>query len=600
MTGVVTALDLGGSHVLAGSVDLPRGTVERGPRVSFPADADRSELLTLVVGAARERLGESTRVACAVPGPFDYAEGVGWIGHKLEPLYGVDLGAALATGLELPRHAITFVNDADAFLLGESLAGAAVGHARAVGVTLGTGLGSAFLADGRIVGDGATVPPNGEIHLVEYLAKPVEESISRAALIGRYGDPSRDVEELAALARAGDGRARTAFAEVGTALGEVLEPWLRSFAATCLVVGGSIARGWDLFEASLRSSLESVASLEAIRPAERLDDAALLGAAIASARIVIRHARATASQVAAWRHERLAAAARPLHELSVAEARAEQAAESIVRERASDGVVALDLDGGRVPLRLYRPAERQSSPLLVWLPGGGWVLDTLAASESTCRRLARETPCAVAAVRYRLAPEHPFPTALEDAVAAIRWLVAHAAHHALDPGRVVVGGASAGANLAAAVTQLARTGGDLALAAQVLVYPALARDPGTYSRHAYDDPAFFGVGDIEWCWSHYVPSEDATSPLASPLLAEELAGLPPALVVTAELDPLRDEGELYAERLRLAGVPVECVRFAGVPHGFFSRGGVLAAADDAQLLVIDTLRAAFAAPESAD
>ncbi len=150
----------------------------------------------------------STRVACAVPGPFDYSGGISLVEHKLRSIHGVDLGAALAAGLDLPRDAISFVNDADAFLLGESWIGAAAGHRRAVGVTVGTGLGSAFLADGRIVSEGATVPPGGEIHLLEHRARPVEETISRGALISRYGDASLDVEDLAALAR-GRRRARS-------------------------------------------------------------------------------------------------------------------------------------------------------------------------------------------------------------------------------------------------------------------------------------------------------------------------------------------------------------------------------------------------------
>ena len=590
MSGPVTALDLGGTHVIAGRVEADMATVVRGPRVALPADAERDDLLARITGAAREMLGESTRVACAVPGPFDYARGVCWVGHKLEPLYGADLGLALSAGLDLPRDAISFVNDADAFLLGESWAGAAAGHRRAVGVTLGTGLGSAFLADGRIVSAGATVPPSGEIHLVEYRGRPVEETISRGALIERYGDASLDVEELAARARGGDARAREAFDGIGAALGEVLGPWLQSFGASCLVVGGSIARAWELFEGALHGSLADVTSLESIRPAALLDDAPLLGAAIASTRIVFRRSRATDSQVSAWRDR--VAGARPLHRLSVAEARVEQAAAVAAGTPQGDGLETADLEGP-VPIRLYRPRAVDPVPLCVWFPGGGWVLDTLLATEHVYRHVALSTPCAVACVRYRLAPEHPFPTPVEDAVAAVRWLVEHADDHRVDPRCVVVGGASAGANLAAAVTLAAR-GGDPDVAAQVLVYPALVREPATRSRNE-SDSSFFGAADIEWCWSHYLArDEDASNPLAAPLRADELAGLPPALVVTAGLDPLRDEAELYADRLRAAGVPVECVRFGGVPHGFFSRSGELDAADEAQQLVIDMLRTTFA------
>ncbi len=592
MSRTVTALDLGGSHVVAGRVDIGAGTVARGPRVLLPDGASRADLLDAIVGAAREVL-DGSHLACAVPGPFDYAGGICWLGHKLEPLYGVDVGAALAAGLDLPRDAISFLNDADAFLLGESWKGAAAGHRRAVGVTVGTGLGSAFLADGRIVSVDATVPPSGEIHLLEYRARPVEETISRRALIERYGDASLDVEDLAELARGGDSRARAAFAEAGTALGEVLAPWLRSFASSCLVVGGSIARAWDLFEGGLHDSLEDVTTLEAIRPAALLDDAALLGAAMGSTGILFRGPRATDAQVTAWRSARLAAGARPVHGLSVAEARADQAAEQVVRTTEGAGVETVDLDGP-VPIRLYRPPGADPAPVCVWFPGGGWVLDTLPSAEPMCRHVASAAPCAVAGVRYRLAPEHPFPAPLDDVVATVRWLVETAADHGLDPSRVVVGGASAGANLAAALTLVARGSDDLDLAAQVLVYPALAREAAIRVSHPDADEAFFGADDMEWCWSHYLArDEDASNPLAVPLLADDLEGLPPALVITAQLDPLRDEGELYAGRLRAAGVPVECVRFGGVPHGFFSQGGVLDAADEAQLLVIEMLRRAF-------
>lgn len=596
MSRVVTALDLGGTHVVAGRVDLGTGTVDRGPRIPLPDDASRAEVLDAIIGAAGEMLGDGTRVACAVPGPFDYSGGISLVEHKLRSIHGVDLGAALAAGLDLPRDAISFVNDADAFLLGESWIGAAAGYRRAVGVTVGTGLGSAFLADGRIVSEGATVPPSGEIHLLEHRARPVEETISRGALISRYGDASLDVEDLAALARGGDERARVAFAEAGSALAEVLEPWMRSFAASCLVVGGSIARAWDLFGGALHDSLADVGSLEAIRPAASLDDAALLGAAMASSRIVFRRSRGTDAQVGVWRGERLAAGARPLHLLSVVEARAAEAAGSVVGTDGGGGVETADLDGP-VPIRLYRPPGPDPAPLFVWFPGGGWVLDTMPSAESVCRHVASATPCAVACVRYRLAPEHPFPAPLEDAVAAVRWLVENAADLWLDPGNVVVGGASAGANLAAALTLVARGTDDLDLAAQLLVYPVLTRDAATHFLPAEGDEVFFGGDDVEWCWSHYLArDEDASNALAAPLLADELDGLPPALVITAELDPLRDEGELYADRLRAAGVTVECVRFGRVPHGFFSRSGVLDAADEAQGLVIETLRTTFASP----
>ena len=598
MSEYVTALDLGGSHVVAGRVHLATAAVERGPRVVLPPGGDRLTLLECIVAAATGA-GAASRLACAVPGPFDYAGGVAWMEHKLESLYGVAIGEALAAALALPPHAISFVNDADAFLLGEAWVGAAAGHERAVGVTLGTGLGSAFLADGRIVRTGSEIPPRGEIHLVSYRGRPVEETISRGAVVARYGEPGVDVEEIAARARAGDVEARSAFANLGSNLGEVLRPWLRSFRASCLVVGGSIARAWALFEGTLIRSLDDLPVLVAVRPATRLDDAALLGAARHAseghATVTVRRVPSTGVQVEAWRARRRAAGARPLHLLSIDEARAAETADAAPAGFGSDDVVARNLDGP-VPIRLFQPQREAPSPVCVWLPGGGWVLDTLPAAEPTCRELARETPYAVAAVRYRLAPEHRFPAPLEDVVASIRWLLDHADVLGLDPTCVAVGGASAGANLAAATTLVARGRGGFRLAAQVLVYPVLAPDAGTRSRRAIRDPDFFGAEDVDWCWSHYLSrSEDARDPRAAPLLSEDLSGLPPALVVTAELDPLCDEGELYAERLRTAGVPVQCIRFASMPHGFLSLTDVDAAAE-ARKAVGDALRSALLDP----
>ena len=279
----VLALDIGGTHVSAGSVDVATAAVRDRVRLQFPRDADREGLLRPIASALDVVEGGAVdHVGVAVPGPFDYARGVSLLEHKLAPLYGVDLGAALRVALAPARPSIAFVNDADAFLLGEDWTGAAAGHARSIGVTLGTGLGSAFLADARIVDTGPTVPPDGSLHLLRHRGQPVEELVSRAALIAAYGDARLDVRELAGLARRGDVRAARAFEELATALGEVLAPWIVSFGATCLVVGGSIARAWDLLAPSLRAGLRAVAPLRTIAPAAHLDDAALLGAARAS------------------------------------------------------------------------------------------------------------------------------------------------------------------------------------------------------------------------------------------------------------------------------------------------------------------------------
>ncbi len=275
----VAALDLGGTHVSAARVDLLTRATEPGTntRISFRPDARREDLLGAIVGAATSVAVGLERVGVAAPGPFDYERGVCKVMGlgKLESLYGVDLGHELRAALGAATR-ISFLNDAEAFLLGEYWAGAAREHARAVGITLGTGLGSAFLADGRIVATGPPVPPEGSLHLVPFRGVPVEEMISARALRTRHG---ADAAALAANARNGDRSALRAFEELGTELGEFLAPWLRAFAASCLVVGGAIANAWDLFRPALERSLASVPDLELITRAANLDDAPLLGAA---------------------------------------------------------------------------------------------------------------------------------------------------------------------------------------------------------------------------------------------------------------------------------------------------------------------------------
>jgi acetyl esterase len=299
-------------------------------------------------------------------------------------------------------------------------------------------------------------------------------------------------------------------------------------------------------------------------------------------------------QAEALRLERLAAGVRPLHELSVAEAR--DAEESQLVHAATEHVAdvsELELPGS-LSVRLYRPDAARPLPALVFFFGGGWVIGSLESADSVCRRLANAVSCAVFSVAYRRAPEHRFPAAVEDCYAATCWASEHGAGLGLDPARLAIGGASSGGNLAAAVTQLARDRGGPPLVFQLLVYPPVDHGAATPSRRERPAPPFFGPEDLDWCWSHYLADPaDGESPLASPLRAADLAGLPPALVVTAEIDPIRDEAELYAGRLRDAGVPAEAARFAGVPHGFFSLADRLDAAVEAQARAASALRAAF-------
>lgn len=255
----VAALELGGSHVTAGRVDLETGTVARR-RVTLPKDASRDELLERIRAAAATA-GAVERLGVAAPGPFDYEAGVSRLRHKLEALYGVDLRTELAAPLGVSPAAIRFLNDADAFLLGEWLTGAARGAERVLGITLGTGLGSAFLV-------GGTLTPGIEFYKLPFRGRPVEETISARG----FGE-SVPVATLATRARDGDAGARATFERAGADLGEFLLPQVTRLRAERVVVGGAIARAWDLLGPALRASVPG-----AVRGAN-LENAALFGAA---------------------------------------------------------------------------------------------------------------------------------------------------------------------------------------------------------------------------------------------------------------------------------------------------------------------------------
>ena len=307
-------------------------------------------------------------------------------------------------------------------------------------------------------------------------------------------------------------------------------------------------------------------------------------------------------QVAAMREARIREGSPPLYTLSLAEARAEDLA-SI---QAGGGEVepiyevfdlAVPGEDTDIPIRVYRPqaTEVEPLPVLVYFFGGGWVLGSMETSDGVCRTLANAVPCVVVTVGYRLAPEHPFPAAVHDCYEATRWIAAHAADLGGDPERLAVAGDSAGGNLAAAVTLLARRGDGPALTAQVLVYPNTAHHGDTESMRDNDDPALFNRQSVAWYWSHYLANpDDGKDPLVSPLLADDHSGLPPALVITAEYDPLRDEGEQYAERLAESGVDVTASRYDGMVHGFFTMSGILDDSRAAQTQVADYLRNRFA------
>ncbi|HXP20227.1 MAG TPA: alpha/beta hydrolase [Streptosporangiaceae bacterium] len=250
---------------------------------------------------------------------------------------------------------------------------------------------------------------------------------------------------------------------------------------------------------------------------------------------------------------------------------------------------------GEIAARMYRPSGAGPLPVLVYFFGGGWSLGTLDTSDAVCRMLTNAAHCACVAVSYRLAPEHKFPAAVDDCYAGAAWVAAHAGELGIDASRLAVGGDSSGGNLAAAVALLARDRGGPAIVHQLLVYPNTDYQADTGSMREMTDKYFFNPTSVAWYWGMYLRSaQDGASPLASPLRAEDLAGMPPATVITAEYDPLRDEGELYGQRLEQAGVPTEIIRYDGVMHGFFTMVGVLDTARTAVATAASRLGRAFA------
>lgn len=307
------------------------------------------------------------------------------------------------------------------------------------------------------------------------------------------------------------------------------------------------------------------------------------------------------SQAEAMRARRAASGTPPLYTLSLAEARAADLADIRASAGHPEPVAAVEYrtipgPGGPLDLRIYRPDREAGRPALVYFFGGGWTLGTLDTCDAICRSLTNAAGCVTVSVGYRLAPEHPFPAAVEDCHAGTLWAADNAASFGADPGRIAVGGDSAGGNLAAAVALLARERGGPALVHQLLVYPNTDHRAHTASMRENTDPLLFNRESVAWYWRHYLADErDGLNPLASPLRATDLSGLPPATVITAEFDPLRDEGEQYALLLDKAGVPVEARRYEGVPHGFFAMAGVLDQGGHALTFAAQRLRRAFEA-----
>jgi acetyl esterase len=299
--------------------------------------------------------------------------------------------------------------------------------------------------------------------------------------------------------------------------------------------------------------------------------------------------------------------AKPLYELPLDESRANmvggsqqlgapaEPVESVVDRR-------IDVPGGTIGLRIHSPVGAAAAgplPAVLQFHGGGFVLGNLDSHESIARFYCARAGAVVVSVDYRLAPEHRFPTQVEDSYAALSWVVANAGELGVDPARIAVAGDSAGGNLATVMCLLAKARGGPRIACQALLYPVTDfRKVGAYASHAEfgDGSYFLSTKDMEWFRSHYFadPTQYADT-TASPIAAADLSGLPPALVTTAGCDPLRDEGRAYADRLAAAGVPVEYRCFDATIHACASFAGAIPAGREMLAYVADWLRSTMAA-----
>jgi acetyl esterase len=257
-----------------------------------------------------------------------------------------------------------------------------------------------------------------------------------------------------------------------------------------------------------------------------------------------------------------------------------------------------DVDAHGIRARVYSPETDAALPAVVYLHGGGWVVGSIESHDPLCRALAARTPAVVVSVDYRLAPEHTFPAAVDDAWAATQWVAEHAADLGADPERLVVAGDSAGGNLAAAVALRMRDAG-LPLALQVLIYPVIDADLDSSGYTRLGEGLNLTRTKMQWFWDTYLGGADGAHPHASPARADDLTGLAPALVLTAEYDPLADEAEAYARRLSEAGVPVTLTQYEGQIHGFVRmRTQCGAQADEAAAQIVAAIQAAAPARRS--
>jgi acetyl esterase len=282
---------------------------------------------------------------------------------------------------------------------------------------------------------------------------------------------------------------------------------------------------------------------------------------------------------------------RGIETLSVADARIRGGSAPVDAIVAFEDVAETrDVKAGHIPARLYRPATG-TLPLLVYFHGGGWVVGSVKASDNYCRALANASGSAVLSVDYCLAPEHQYPHAADDAYAATRWAAEHASELGVDLGRLAVGGSSAGGNLAAVVSLMARERNGPRIALQLLHVPVMDHNFETASYREHATGRGLTRAAMQWFWGHYAPDPARRNePYASPLRATDLRGLPPAILVAAACDPLRDEGRAYADRLRGDGVAVTTLEYPGMVHSFMSWSAVVPTARRAFVEVGAALR----------
>ncbi|GCF10570.1 alpha/beta hydrolase [Dictyobacter arantiisoli] len=263
-----------------------------------------------------------------------------------------------------------------------------------------------------------------------------------------------------------------------------------------------------------------------------------------------------------------------------------------------EAIENLSLQGpvGEFTVRLYTPAGKGPLPILVYFHGGGWVFGNLETHDALCRTLANQAACIVIAVDYHLSPEYKFPIAIKEGYNTIQWIADQASSFNGDASRIAIAGDSAGGNLAAAVALMIRDKGNPKLAYQVLIYPLIDYyRPFKQSYLDYGEDYYVTRDELVWHWQQYLSNDlEGQHPYASPLRSPLLTQLPPTLVITAEYDPVRDEGELYARRLQESGVPTHLTRYDGMIHSFFRMTNLLSQARDAQAEVCQALRQAFA------